>query len=232
MDQMLSPSFAPFTVALGLMLSLLLLELALSLLGLSFSRAGSSPHLADLLASFDLTPRTPVDIPALLKASAALDLATGAKTGWLARIGPGEVPLLIWLAAILFSFGLGGGFLQLMALSFGPALSPWVAVPIALFGAVKFGPGFAHTFARLIPRHATTATSGQSMGGLRGTVTQGTARKGHPAEVRLRDRHGTLHHLRCEPFRARDMIPEGTQVLTLRQPAGRNQWHLRIVAVP
>lgn len=49
------------------------------------------------------------------------------------------------------------------------------------------------------------------MGGLRGTVTQGTARAGSAAEVRLRDRHGNLHFMRCEPFHDADIIPEGAE---------------------
>lgn len=237
MDQVLSPAFAPFTFALGLMLGLLALELLSSLLGLSLqgSHPDLAPDLADLQASFDLTPHAEIDIPALVAASTALDHAsdteTAPDTGLLAMIGLGQVPLLIWLAAMLFSFGLGGFFLQTMATSFGSPLSPWVAVPIALFGALKFARGFATTFARLIPRLETTATTVQFMGGLRGVVTQGTARAGAPAEVRLRDRHGNLHHMRCEPFRARDVIAEGTQVLTLRQRLGPNQWGLRIIAI-
>jgi hypothetical protein len=119
-----------------------------------------------------------------------------------------------------------------MAGSVGPPLSPCVAVPIALFGALKFARGFSASFARLIPRYETTATKAQFMGGLRGVVSQGIARQGAAAEVRVRDRHGNLHHLRCEPFRATDIIPEGTEVLTLRTRLGPDHWGLRVVPVP
>ena len=232
MNPLLFPTLAPFTFAFGLMLGVLVLAGALAVLGVPVARPGRSRDVAGLRANFDLTAQTPLDMPALLLASTALDHVPAAKTGLLARIGLGDVPVPIALAGVLFSFGLGGYFLQLMAMSFGPALSPWVAVPIALFGAVRFGRGFAITFARLIPGVATTDASAQSMGGLRGTVTGGTARKGHPAEVCLRDNSGTLHHLCCEPFRAKDIIPQGTQVLALRQRIGRDQWLMRIVAIP
>jgi hypothetical protein len=84
----------------------------------------------------------------------------------------------------------------------------------------------------LVKPNETTATGPQFLGGLRGIVTQGTARRGSAAEVRLRDRHGNLHFLRCEPFRETDVIPQGTEVLTLRQRNPGGGWGLRILPIP
>jgi hypothetical protein len=67
---------------------------------------------------------------------------------------------------------------------------------------------------------------------LRGTVTQGTARRGSPAEVRLRDRHGNTHYQRCEPWHEADVIPEGTEVVTLRMRRPDGGWSLRILPIP
>jgi hypothetical protein len=101
----------------------------------------------------------------------------------------------------------------------------------AVAGAVAFTRLFGSALAGLLPQIETTATSAQFMGGLRGIVTQGTARQGAPAEVRLRDRHGNTHHMRCEPFRDTDVIEQGTEVLLLRKrtPGG---WTLQIVPLP
>ena len=49
-----------------------------------------------------------------------------------------------------------------------------------------------------------------------GVVTQGTARRGAPTEVRLTDRHGNTHYIRAEPLKDDDVIVAGTQVLVLR----------------
>lgn len=238
MDQALSPGFVPFTFALGLMLAILLLELVALLLGLSLHGSEPdldiSPAMADLQATFDLPSDATPDVQALLHASCTLDNATLTEpdAGLLALIGLGRVPLLIWIAAMLFSFGLAGFVLQGMASSvLGRPLAAILAIPVALATALCFSRAFAGGFAHLIPKLETTATSAQFMGGLRGVVTQGTARAGSAAEVRLRDRFGNMHHMRCEPFRDEDVIPEGTEVLTLREKLGPDRWGLRILPI-
>jgi hypothetical protein len=59
--------------------------------------------------------------------------------------------------------------------------------------------------------------------------------------VRLRDRHDNIHHIRCEPLRDEDVIPEGTEVLTLRRRVpgaerlradGADDWILVILPIP
>ena len=218
MDQALSPAFAPFTFALALMVGIMGLELAATLLGLSFHGADAGIDTPELHA-FDLTSDTTPDLQGLLAASADLDNAVEPDAL------PGRVPVMIRAATLLLSFGVTGFLLQSLA---GPLPLLW-AVPAAAIAALAFTRSFARHFARLIPSLETTATTAQFMGGLRGTVTQGIARHGAPAEVRVHDRHGNLHYLRCEPFRAADILPEGTEVLTLRERTGPGQWTLRIL---
>lgn len=220
MQFLLSAPFAPFTLALALAVILLLPDVVAA--GLPGRKNQLDPY-----ARFDFAADAPLDIAALLQASAALDAKPGNRL--LSRIGLGHLALQVAAASLLFSFGIGGFFLQVMAMSFGPALSPWVALPIAGFGSVRFAPGFAATFATLIPRLNRTVPQAHSMAGLRGVVTQGTARRGHPAVVSLRDRQGIPHQLRCEPFRKGDVIVEGTAVFTLRQRRGADKWHLCII---
>lgn len=232
MDQALSATYAPFTFALGLMLALLLLEVLAMILGFSLhgseAEVGIAPHLAELQGQFDLDPDTSPDLPQLLEASAALHQTAPdlPDSGPLALIGLREVPMMIWLASMLFSFGLGGFLIQGLT---GGALPRLGAIALALAAALVFTRKFARAFARLVPRLETSATSAQFMGGLRGVVSQGTARAGSAAEVRLRDRHGNIHFIRCEPFTATDVIAEGTEVLTLREKLGPGRWSLRIL---
>jgi membrane protein implicated in regulation of membrane protease activity len=147
--------------------------------------------------------------------------------GFAALIGLQNMPLMIWLAALLFSFGTAGFMVQKLT----GGLPIWLAVAMAAMAALAFTRTFARGFARLVPKFETTATSVQFMGGLRGVVTQGTARVGAAAEVKLRDRHGNLHFVRCEPFSVEDQIVEGTEVLTLRKRLGPDRWSLTILSV-
>jgi hypothetical protein len=127
-------------------------------------------------------------------------------------------------------FGLSGLILQSVVQNIlGAPLGTTLAVLIAAVIGLGFARTFARFFGNLLPQIETTATSAQFMGGLRGIVTQGTARNGQPAEVRLRDRHGNTHYLRCEPFRESDVIREGTEVLTLRERLAKGGWGLRIL---
>jgi hypothetical protein len=242
MTQLFSPNYLPFTFALGLMIGFLVLELVALLLGLSLHGSESdldiSPEILALQASFDLPSDATPDVPALLDASdalhgAELNAATpDTPTGLLEILGLRGVPLMIWLAALLFSFGVSGYVVQGIASAItGASLAALIAAPLAAAVALVFTRSFARIFARLVPRMETTATSAQFMGGLRGTVTQGTARAGSAAEVRLRDRHGNLHFMRCEPFHDADIIPEGAEVITVREKLGPSQWGLRILAI-
>lgn len=238
MDQFLSDAYAPFTLALAVMVALLLLEVAALMLGLSLHGQDTdidiSTDVLTLQAHFDLAPETIPDVSQLLDASDALHAVEtapaldSASQGFAAQIGLENVPLMIWLAAMMFSFGTGGYLIQMLT---GAALPIALAVALAFGGAIVFTRKFARGFARAVPRIETSATSAQFMGGLRGLVTQGTARVGAAAEVKLHDRHGNVHFIRCEPYSATDQIPEGTEVLTVRKRLGPNQWNLTILPI-
>lgn len=232
MDQALSAAYAPFTFALGLMAALLLLESVFVLLGVSLHGHDLDTEIpgevAALHAQFDLAHGATPDVPHLLEASAALNQVepSAPETGFMAAIGLHDMPLMIWLAAMLFSFGLGGYLFQALTAS---ALPTSLVALLAAAAGLIFTRQFAKVFGRFVPRLETSATSAQFMGGLRGVVTQGTARAGSAAEVRLRDRHGNIHYMRCEPFSPSDEIGEGTEVLTLRERLGPDRWSLRIL---
>jgi hypothetical protein len=72
-----------------------------------------------------------------------------------------------------------------------------------------------------MPRTETQSVSTRQLGRRLGTVTQGTAARGSPAEVRVTDRYGNTHYLRAEPLSDAETIPQGAEVLVLRhRPTG------------
>lgn len=228
---LLSGPFLPFSLALSLLIGLLALELVALALGASlFGTDGALPDVAPDPA-FDLPAGAEPDLTALVAASEAMGSAPAPETGGtaMALLGLGRVPFAIWLAALLLGFGVGGMAIQTAT---GAALPGWLAaLPAAAMGlgAARF---VAATLSNLVRQNETTATGPQFLGGLRGLVTQGTARRGSPAEVRLRDRHGNIHYQRCEPWRDGDVIPEGTDVITLRERRPGGGWGLRILPIP
>lgn len=238
MTQMLSLPYVPFTIALGILFGLLLLEVAAHVLGLSLM-SGDGPDI-DLDAEidlFDLAPDQEVDLSALLEASEMLEgvkagAGAGATPEWslASTLGLGRAPFILWLAAVLLGFGLSGILLQsLIHAFFGHPLPASLAAGAGVVAGLVFARAFSHVFAALLPKMESSATRMQFLGGLRGTVTQGTARRGAPAEIRIRDRHGNLHYPRVEPFLDDDVIEAGHDVLTvrLRRPSGG--WELRIL---
>ena len=131
--------------------------------------------------------------------------------GWL---GFGEVPFIIWLAGILTAFGLTGYLLQVIAqAALGVLIHPILAAGIAILPGLRIGRSIARTLGRLVPKTETSAISRRSLGDRRGIITQGTARRGRPAQARVRDGHGNLHYVRVEPVDDGVEIPTGTEVL-------------------
>jgi hypothetical protein len=231
----LTPEMAPFSVSLGLLLGLFVLELVFLLLG------GSLLTSEAVDADVALPDMPDVDVPDLdlpeVEAAAlsltGVDLgdydlsdavstgkvqtAAGAPVGLLAWLGIGRAPFIIWLATFLTAYGVVGTGAQLGVLGvFGAMLPAWVAGLGATPLALAFAQRFAIGFARLLPQSETSALSQRSLGRRRGVVAQGTARQGNPAQVRVLDGYGNFHYLRAEPLEQDAEIAQGTEVLVLR----------------
>lgn len=236
-DPLLAEPFVPFTISLALLFALFAMELVLLLMGLSLLGAGSEADIdTDIDADVDIDLDAPIDAGTL--ADLGIDLDAGAlndieidgdglkpsvtpTTGPLSWLGIAKVPVMIWIASVLLAFGVGGVILQQVALaSMGTALPTALSVPIAAALAVFFARTFSSAFARLLPKTESSALSNRHLGRRTGTVTQGTAERGNPAEVRVTDRHGNMHYLRAEPLDDTAHIPAGTDVLVLRHKRG------------
>lgn len=207
-DHLLAAGFAPFTLSIAVFLGLFLLELLLSFIGGSL--------IGDSISGPD-TPEFDLDAPQI--GTPGLDAADSvpAPQGIIGHLGLGRMPATIWLAAMLIGFGLTGLGLQSVAETvLGHPLPVLLAALPALVSALWFTRKFGKLFARLLPRTETQAISERQMGRRIGIVTQGTAARGRPAETRITDGYGNTHYLRAEPMQDGLEIPQGTEVLVVR----------------
>lgn len=228
-DLYLTGPYVPFTLALALLFGLLALEIVLGLLGGTLLGLGADADMdVDLDLDVDMPDVGDLDIdfgdadphlfdfvePEVDAELPEADTPTGGPAEWL---GIGKMPVLIWIAALLLGFGVTGFAIQsFIASILSFPLPPILAVfPAALIG-IWFAKTFGRTFARLLPKTETSAMSERHLGRRTGVVTQGTARRGSPSEVKVKDHHGNTHYLRGEPLKDDDEIPAGTEVLVLR----------------
>lgn len=171
----------------------------------------------DADVDFDLDLDADVDV--------AADISVGETTkgplGILDWIGIKEVPVLIWLVSFLSFFGLTGLILQSVSFGiFGGLIPGLIASILVLFPAMRGAKFLASTLATIMPKHESSAVSKRFLGGHHGTITQGTAKRGKPAEAKIKDRHGNTHYLRVEPLDDKDEIPQGRSVHVIRKRNG------------
>ncbi|MDE4174941.1 DUF1449 family protein [Phaeobacter sp. PT47_59] len=234
---LLEGAFAPFTLALALLTGLMVLELVALLLGGSLIGADGDADLdvgAGEVGDFDLDldgadlggvegidaadlELPDVDLDLELGPDTPVDAGVSAPAGLAGWLGLGRMPMVIWLGAVLLGFGLSGMGLQVaLSSSFGLTAPAWVAVLPAGAFAFWFARIFGAGFARLLPQTETEVLSERNLGRRRGVVTQGTAARGRPAEVRVIDGYGNAHYLRAEPLTEGETIAQGTEVLVIR----------------
>lgn len=187
-----APETVPFGVALGLFIALAVIE------GVGLFSAMSPSHWLE-----NLVPH--VDAP---------DGVDGA-LGWLHL---GKVPLLVLLILFLVGFALCGYAVQLIARHvLGAYLPAWLAALPALLMGLTTVRGLGALLAYIIPRDETSSVNEEALIGRAGVVTQGTATRGHAAEVKVRDHQGRAYYLRVEPDVEGDEFPEGTAVLVVKK---------------
>jgi membrane protein implicated in regulation of membrane protease activity len=187
----IAPETVPFGAALALMLGLAVIEGV----GL-FTAMSPSQWLDHLLPHHDA------------------DGIEGA-LGWL---HVGKVPMLVLLILFLLGFALCGYGVQLIARgALGAYLPMWLAVLPAVLMGLATVRGLGALLAYIIPRDETSAVGEHTLIGRAGVVTQGIARRGHAAEVKVRDHLGHAHYLRVEPDVDGEEFAEGTAVLIVKR---------------
>lgn len=213
----LSPEALPFSIALAVTVGLFILELISALLGATVLGLGGEGVDLDVDGDFDLTADISVDSVGLEPGIEAVDAPSSPSDvlGWL---GARDVPFLIWLVSFLTMFGLFGLVLQSISTSvLGAPLPTWVAVIIVMVPAISITRIIANHVALIMPKTETSAMRTRSLGGHRGTITQGTARRGKPAEAKIKDRHGNFHYIRVEPLEDDGIFPQGSDVILIRK---------------
>ncbi|HEX5005700.1 MAG TPA: YqiJ family protein [Hyphomonadaceae bacterium] len=192
------PGLAPFTIALLLMAFILAFELASALFG-----APASELLDNALPDLD------ADAP---------DADPGPLGGLLSWLYVGRAPLLILLAAFLVAFGLTGLILQTVLKNiFGFHLWSWLAVVPAVAVALPFVRVVGRFFSRVLRQEESDAVSRQTFIGKVAVVVRGEARRGFPAEAKLRDLTGTTHYVLVEPDEDDGVFSSGSEVLLVEQ---------------
>ncbi|QAY76688.1 YqiJ family protein [Sphingosinicella sp. BN140058] len=136
----------------------------------------------------------------------------------LAWLGIGRIPLLMVIIVFLAIFGLAGLTLQQLASELaGAPLSPWIAGLAAAVAALPLTGFGARGLARILPQDETTAVSLDTLVGKRGEITIGTARRGSPAQARVRDVHGQVHYVMVEPHEEAHPLAAGDAILLARR---------------
>lgn len=233
MHFLLLEELRPFSVLAGFIVVLLVIEIALTLVGLSSNiEVDGADHGLDFDADFDpqldLHPggvhaglMTAQELALLDLPPAKVPMLQGQRPSVASRlmrlIGIGNGPLLVTLTCIAAGISAAGYFLQLTLQSLqGTMLPGGIACAIVAIPGLLLGGRLAAVVARLIPSFESHAVSGQTYNGRRGHVVIGDARRGDPAQVRWRDMYGTTHSLMAEPLRDDDVISAGTEVLIVK----------------
>lgn len=137
----------------------------------------------------------------------------------LAWLGLGdELPVLIWLTSLLGCFTLTGiAVQQIMTVLSGAPLHPGLATGAALVVGTVLNTFAANGLARVMPGFETTVISTDDLLRRRGTVLEGTARRGSPARAKVVDHHGQAHFVMLEPHDEGDIIAAGETALLVRR---------------
>ena len=210
--QIFDPAVAPFTIALLLMAFIALVE------AISLVTGVSIPGVTDGDTDVDLDGPSGSILSVDASGDAPPVPGAGPVEQLLSWLGVGRVPILILLAALLLSFGLGGLLAQNLVNAVGGFFVPvWVAAPAVFFAALPVTRILGQSIARLLPREETDAVAAASFVGRVATVIRGEAKRGLPAEAKLKDVKGATHYVLVEPDEDGVVFMAGSEVLLVEQ---------------
>ena len=214
MELLTAPQNLPFAIALGLVALLATLQIVALLLGGPIGIGGADFD-ADIDLDFDADMDADLDVD-----GGEVDAGGGgnALAGALDWLGVGKLPLSILLTLWAAGFGLSGLAIQEIAQS-----STGSRLPMLLPSLLALGLSFPLLKASgwalrpLIPRDETEAVSTQSLLGSEGEIVVGVARRGRPAQARVKDKWGNAHYVQVEPESDVDEFAAGSRVLLLKR---------------
>jgi len=130
----------------------------------------------------------------------------------------GELPILIWLTSLLGCFTLAGIAIQQGATALAGAPLAWpAAAGAAALAGLLLNTVAANGLARVMPGFETSAITTDDLLRRRGTILEGTARRGAPARARVVDDHGQAHVVMVEPHDDADALATGDIALLVRR---------------
>ncbi len=133
-------------------------------------------------------------------------------------LGLGRVPILIWLASLLFIFTAAGLIGQsVIASLFGAPLSAGWAALAACAAALPLNSLAMRPLAAVLPRDETTAITLDDLVRRDAEIQIGTARAGSAARAKVVDVHGQAHFVMVEPHDAAQEFKAGDSVLLVRR---------------
>lgn len=192
------PSNLAFSLALGLMLFLGLIELISMLFG------GFSDLLDGLL---------PDDLTSDFHSEVGIDATGGMLLKLLSWLYVGKIPVMIWLVVFLAVFGGMGLALQNTVHSFSGVYVPLlIASAVVLFLSLPVVRWIAAGVYHVIPKDETTAINQDDLLGRVAVVVLGVASQGSPAQARVKDQFGQTHYIMVEPD-TQEPLPQGSHVL-------------------
>ena len=138
--------------------------------------------------------------------------------GWLYV---GRVPVLVLLVLFLGGFALTGFGLNLVVHRvFGMWVPAIVSVPAAFFATLPIVRILGAGLARILPQDQTFAVSFDTLIGRVGTIVNGTARQGYPAQAKVANEHGQMLYVMVEPEAEGMSFQNGERVLLTKQISG------------
>jgi len=133
-------------------------------------------------------------------------------------LGLGRVPMLIWLAALLFLFATIGVIGQsVLAGILGAPLSAGWAMLAAGGAALPLNSLAMRPLAAILPKDETTAIDIDDLVRRDAEIQIGTARAGSPARAKVIDVHGQAHFVMVEPHDQTLALNAGDTVLLVRR---------------
>ncbi|MBH1992142.1 MAG: DUF1449 family protein [Sphingomonadaceae bacterium] len=128
------------------------------------------------------------------------------------------LPILIWFTSLLGCLTIAGVAIQQIAEALMGASFHWgIASALALVvggGMNRFTAGW---LAQILPEYESSIIDTEDLVMRRGTVLEGSARRGHPARAKVIDQYGQAHYVMVEPHNEADIIGPGETALLVRR---------------
>ena len=209
----------PFVVALVVMGVIALLEGVGLVMGMGLSSVLDS-ILPDIDLDLDVDADVDVDVDVDVDGGGlhGHELAGGVLTNLLGWLRVGRVPILVLATIFLGAFGSIGLTIQSIldaTLGMLPGLLVVVPTFILSLPLVRIGGGI---YAAIIPDDETSAVPKASFVGSVAVIsTSSTARRGFPAQAKLKDAFGETHYIMVEPAEDAHVFEGGSEVLLTEQ---------------